>query len=435
MTQTLTLFEHDFTEGFDWTDADLATIERLNSATGTEILRATVRRGRRELQARQQVGVVHLGARTLQILPKMYRPADPQPARIREATRNLLHLLGYAHGLTIREHGLAALAQQDAEWFEILTGLFATHLREEWQRGAIRRYKTLSDERTCLQGAWRIGDQIRRPERRHIFSVTCDEFTSDNPINRILRFVVERLWRRTRSAHNRQILGHLREWMDEVTLLTSVSVADADPDGLGRFGQPYKPLLGLARLFLEGKTIQMAVGHRESFAFVFDMNRLFEGFVAGFLARHRGEVLPPGLSDCRLFPQTRSAARCLVTQSGRPGFRLEPDLAFRRGDAFPLLIDTKYKRLRPSEGTLGISQGDMYQMFAYARRYVCPHVLLLYPQTAEMPQGLRSRFLFEDAPGGGVTAATIDLQDEFYTTAGRQRLIVRLRTLLEGMDA
>ena len=165
------------------------------------------------------------------------------------------------------------------------------------------------------------------------------------------------------------------------------------------------------------------------------MNRLFEGFVAGFLARHREEALPPGLSDCRLFPQTRSAARCLVTQSGRPGVRLEPDLAFRRGDAFPLLIDTKYKRLRLSEAALGISQDDMYQMFAYARRYACPQVLLLYPQTAEMPQGLQSRFLFEDAPGGGVTAATIDLQDEFYTTAGRQRLIVRLRTLLEGIDA
>ena len=49
------------------------------------------------------------------------------------------------------------------DWFEILTRLFATHLREEWQRGASRGYQLVEDDLPTLKGKWRITEQIRRP--------------------------------------------------------------------------------------------------------------------------------------------------------------------------------------------------------------------------------------------------------------------------------
>ncbi|HLL15062.1 MAG TPA: hypothetical protein VK388_08360, partial [Pyrinomonadaceae bacterium] len=305
----LTVFEHEYTEGFGWTERDCATLEHLRRATGVDILRPTVRAGRRELQAAEQVGVVRLGARTIQILPKIYRVAGDAPAgeRAAEATRNLLYMLAHAGRLPVREHELAPLLRRGADWFEILTRLFAAHLLEAWQRGAHRHYQTVEEELPVLKGKWLVSEQLRRPARRHIFAVAYDDFTADNRLNRVLRFVVERLWRLTRDGGNRQLLGELRQWMEEVALPARVTAADAAPSLLTRLNRHYEPLLALARLFLEGGSLQLAAQDFNTFAFVFNMNQLFESFIANFISRRRAEILPPALAACELLPQTRGA--------------------------------------------------------------------------------------------------------------------------------
>src|SRR6266478_4680269 len=108
MPGSLTLFEHEYTSGFDWTDRELGMLDRLNRSVGTEVLTATVRGGRKELKAAQHVGVLRFGNRTVQVLPKIYREhaATSEQERIREATHNLLHLLAYAGQLPVREHSL-----------------------------------------------------------------------------------------------------------------------------------------------------------------------------------------------------------------------------------------------------------------------------------------------------------------------------------------
>lgn len=105
---------------------------------------------------------------------------------------------------------LAPLLKRGNDWFEILKRLFASHLLEEWQRGAHRTHQMVEDELSVLKGKWRMTDQIRSPVRRHTFSVAYDQFTADNPLNRIFRFVVERLWYQTRDGGNRRSPGALR---------------------------------------------------------------------------------------------------------------------------------------------------------------------------------------------------------------------------------
>jgi len=107
----------------------------MHKALGTEVLRATVRNGKKVIQAAQHVGVVRLGGRTIQVFPKIYQfggMAD-EATRAREATHNLLYLLAYAGQLPIREQRLAPLLKRRRDWFEILTRLFASHLQEEWR--------------------------------------------------------------------------------------------------------------------------------------------------------------------------------------------------------------------------------------------------------------------------------------------------------------
>jgi 5-methylcytosine-specific restriction enzyme subunit McrC len=431
--QVITLFEHECTSGFGWTDRDLVALERLSRAAGAELLRPVVRGRARELRAAQHVGVFRLGNRTVQVLPKIYQSGEATDARqrAREATRNLLHMLQIADEVPVREQGLASLLRRDMDWFEILTRLFATHLREEWQRGASRGYLLVEDDLPTLKGKWRITEQIRRPARDHQFAVAYDEFTADIPLNRVFRFVVERLWGVTRDGENRQALGELRQWLDEVTLLPAVPASAASPPLLTRLNRRLEPLLNLARLFLEGGVMQMAAGDLSAFAFVFDMNRVFEASLVNFVRRHRKAILPPDLWDCDLLPQARGASLCLARVGGKPVFRLKPDLALRSGHTFPLIMDAKYKGLEPDVSGAGVAQGDLNQMFAYAHRYDCPRVLMLYPQTADMASAFRQEFSLEGTNGKTVMVATVDIRLDLGSSHGRGEVIERLRQVVQ----
>ena len=426
MSRTHICFEHEHVE-HAWTDREVVALARLNRAYGAEILRATIHQGKRKLQAAEYVGVVRLGAQTFQILPKMFRSADEKIAA-HEATRNLLHMLAYANNLQIREHALAPLLKQNADWFEILTRLFAAHLQAEWQRGAQRDYQRIEDELPLLKGKWRIGEQLRRPVQHHRFHVAYDEFTSDNALNRVFRFVVERLWHLTRDTHNRQRLGELRQWLDEVALVSTLSVDDAPPTLITRLNERFAPLLNLARLFLAQRSLQLAARDMETFAFVLDMNALFEGFIVNFIRRHRDEILSQ-YANADLLAQTRGATRHLAHHEIHGNiFHLKPDLAARVENSFPLLIDTKYKTLDVTKNNFGVSQTDFYQMYAYARQYHCPHIVLLYPQTAGMEYAVHEKFKVQGTDET-IRVATVDVRGDLGKREERNNVIEQLKEI------
>ena len=421
----LALFEYELSCGFDWTEQEQQAIAYLERVIGDRPLETVIHNGKRELKARQHVGVFRLGQRTVQVLPKMYRSTDPQTQN-QESVRNLLYMLEYTDQLSVKQYSLASLLQEDLDWFEILTRLFAINLLEEWQRGAFRNYQSISDTLPVLKGKWNLTEQFRRPERKHLFTVTFDEFTADNYLNRVLRYVVERLWQLTRNFHNRQILHELQQWMEEVTLLPKMSAEDLRLIPSTRLNQRFEPLLNLARLFLENESLQLSSGNFQTFAFALDMNKLFEEFVISFIDRHRREILPTQLQGCELLPQSFGAVHYLAKNSNHHQvFQLKPDLVIRQNRIFPLIIDTKYKRLKEGDRKLGVSQADFYQMYAYAQRYKCPNVLLIYPQVVGMSE-LKAEFEIE---GGTITAATIDLCGDLSKQEERDKLVDRLRGL------
>jgi 5-methylcytosine-specific restriction enzyme subunit McrC len=425
----LTLFEHD-TSTLPLSPKQQALLERLRRRLPERALQVEVRGSSHVLRAAHYIGVLRLGETTIQILLKIYRSPDSAAAeqRAREATANLLHMLAYAGLAHIRESDVTDLLRRESDWFEILTYLFATHLAEEWQHGATRAYQTVEEELPRLRGTWLLATQLRRPDRAHRFSVRYDEFTVDIPLNRVFRFVVERLSRLTRSSANARLLGELRQLLDEVTLLPVVTAQDVDRITLNRLNTHYAPLLNLARLFLDDGALQVAAGDNALFAFVFDMNAVFEGFVAGFLRRHPAAI-PEELRSARLAAQGGNKRLYLASSGTTPHFRLKPDLLFQRDDVTPAIADTKYKRLDPGDKKLGISEADFYQMFAYAQRYCCPRVILIYPQTAGST-ALQKRFTLQGTTNQQIIAATIGVHRDLGKRAERDALAVELATIL-----
>ena len=464
-----TLYEHERTSGFHLTDQERRGLARIAAAprNGSPPL---VEEVGNEVRAAQHVGVVLLpGGRVVQILPKMHaEESDTTDAillsdRAREATTNLLHLLQQTGRLPIRDGEITSLLRRrETHWFDTLSRLYEKRLREAWAAAAPRRYEQREDDDSpMLRGKWRLTEQARRPERPHLFAVTYDELTADAPLARVLRYVAETL---SRFAGDPELRGKLQELgsllrIDDVSLCPSLDAARSDArmarSQMTRlYAARFGPLLDLASLLLEGASVQLTsaptASGRESLAtwsLTFDMNALFESFVFRALSRNADHCLPEPLAGFDLLAQTQGAQLYLAqrvyggsadnapTNSAatvKEIFRLKPDVAVRNpaNGQIPLLIDTKYKRLTLADRRLGVAPADLYQMYAYAHRYDCRRILLMYPQTAGMTEPVRARFLFDDADRS-VAIATIDLTRPLGTASAQQALIDSLRDALD----
>ena len=86
---------------------------------------------------------------------------------------------------------------------------------------------------------------------------------------------------------------------------------------------------------------------------------------------------------------------------GRRAFGLRPDFVLTHPDGRFIIADAKWKRLDAGKKhpPLGISQADLYQLYAYGHKYrladgSCPELWLLYPEQEALP--LRRKLKYEE---------------------------------------
>ncbi|MBE7550038.1 MAG: hypothetical protein HS126_03030 [Anaerolineales bacterium] len=433
--ETISLFEHQALSlaGPDspLRDFHVRQLDRLNRQARVDL----VKLGYKQIRATSYVGVIQVGGLTLQILPKVDSLGQDDrhnQASVKSAVTNLLWMLFYAGELPLHEQDVAAIRTHRGDLFEILVRIFCERLGEQLERGLHRTYEHREEILPVLKGRWLLGRQLRQqPLLRHKFEVGYDEFLPDNPLNRILCYTVSFLRALTRHPENRQHLDMLRLWFDEVTLLRRITPNDLDRVVFTRLNAAYQPVFNLARMFLTQEALQLQAGATPTFTFLFDMNLLFERFVAGFLRRYHHLTLPPEYQDCTIVLQGRSEARWLARtrpepDGGRRVFRLKPDILLRKPDRrIALVVDTKYK-IHPT-----VNEADAYQMHVYATRYDCPEVLLLYPEGHINPQKLYTDHPVRPTPTC-LRTQTISLRYNLGSPTQRNDLAQQLAQVLKG---
>jgi len=377
--------------------------------------------GLHELRSTQFVGVVRAGPVTFQVLPKIDWVGNTDAAQgtpefaqaVTSAQQNLMYMLSYVFDLETKAKDVAGLSSQELDWFELLTRLFAQELHHQVQVGMAHSYVVQEETLPVIRGRWDLARQaLKRPGQWFPFETRYDEFSPDTPLNRIFRFVAHRLLWQTRDAVNRQLLLDIDAWLEPVQLVQTVASDMLQQAFFTRLNGRFRPAFNLARLFLSGLTPQLRHGQEQVFAFVFDMNRLFERFVALFLQRHRATVFPQAWQDARLGIQSTLADAYLAQwEDGGHLLHLEPDILFmtpEQNRTF-LILDTKYKQLDLTRNNLNIQDGDLYQMLAYSVQFNCPRIVLLYPQSATHP-GSTQRQLSLPAAETQIFIRTINLR-------------------------
>ena len=363
-----------------WLEARL--FDRLRDYDRTRADGAAFDWGVEEARAGQWVGVVQVPGLALELLPKIDAPAGSGDGSVGLARDNLLVMLAEAGEIPLRVRDLAALSTRPAPLHETLVTLFAKRILSELSKGPHRAYVGETDDLPALRGKLLVSRHLaRNAARRERFTCGYEDYSVDTPLGRVLRATCRALLGRVQREETREVLGRCMLLLEDIT-----DVMDArsllERVVLDRKSERFADLLAFCRLVLEQQAPTSRAGATTTFSLLFDMDRVFEGFVAGFLRRK----VMPGFGDLQLRAQGQGArAPLLRTERDQGALYLKPDLLLTARDSreAKAVLDTKWKRLGPltQRKQAGLGAADLYQMFAYTQRYDVARSVLLFPWT------------------------------------------------------
>lgn len=332
--------------------------------------------GNEEVKFASHCGVISLGDLSIEILPKVYGTE----AEDRGSSRNaLIHMLSKARRLKLHEVSPAGISPQKHNLLDVFILYFCERLHMQLTRGMIRKYVRREKNLNVLRGKLRIGQQLRR-NLVHQEKLFCqyDELSTDNAYNQILKYVLEILFKAATGNRALQQVSELRARFESVSNATA-DILTLDSLNFDRLTERYEPIFNWCRYFLQALYPDVVAGKKNCLSLLFDMNRLFEAYVASKLRRDAQ------LQDFGVVEQGPHNYFARLEDSGEHVFSMKPDISFvDRNDQAVLIADAKWKILDEGEKNLGISQADMYQIGSYASRYGARSLVLLYPMQEKL---------------------------------------------------
>ena len=333
------------------------------------------------VKAMQWVGVIQLGRVQVEILPKIDDQDDDSGSHWGQARQNLLYMLAVAGDIPVRFRDIARLTVRKAPLNETLSAIFARHLLAELLRGSERSYISQEKNLRTFKGRLVINRHVlHNSGHRERFYCRFDEFSDDTVMNRVFKATCKILLTTTTTPATQDSLRHCLLVLDGVRdeLITEKHFRQVQ---FTRQNDRFLEIFNFCRLIHSGLSPNASAGGERTYSLLFDMNAVFERFIAAFIKKQVMKRLP----GYELFPQARHNRRYLLQSStGKGVLQMAPDILIRDPAGKHLVIDTKWKRLKPtSTGNQGnVSSGDLYQLYAYTHRYDCHQSFLLYPQVA-----------------------------------------------------
>lgn len=350
------------------------------------------------ITAKNYAGVITTRDGTeIEILPKLTIEGDDSDQAVRKVFLTMLRTVQEAPFKTFRT---AHLNTSRMRLLDLFVRMFLDEARRLIQRGLKSDYTARQDNEPCVRGKIVFSEHIRKNllHRERIF-VEYDVFSVDCPENRLVKSTAVYLQRHATDLQNRKDLRIVLSVMDQVPVSKHVE-QDFLRCGQSRSMADYRRLLELCRVFLQGKSFTAFSGGEAALALLFPMERVFESYVAAVLRRHL---------DSRQYRVHVQAKGKYLFELPRKQFALRPDLVIEDlNSGERTILDTKWKLLSPQWHNYGISQADMYQMYAYQKEYAAKQVVLLYPDCEAMA-GQKSPLCYSSPSGSLVIVETLHL--------------------------
>ena len=319
-----------------------------------------------ELQVTNYVGVITAPDGTqIEILPKVGDTANIE--RGREILWKILCTIEkLRHHLETTEADLRLRRQPLIEclidrFLQEVKRIIATGVRRDYHRTLARQY--------TLKGQLQVMRQINEPpHRQNRFHVKYDVFSPNRAENRLIHTALDIVGRYSRSEQHRRLIRRFySEFQEAPVLMPNQYKSNFSQWSKTRDMIHYQGVLPWLRLILNLRCPWTVKGNYSGISFLFRMEQLFEKYVFHTI---RKALFSKGYDVVRHCPR-----RYLAFRNGKGYFRMEPDIGVLKDGKLICLLDTKWKIIDQK----GISQADVYQIYAYARRNQVNDVALIYP--------------------------------------------------------
>jgi 5-methylcytosine-specific restriction enzyme subunit McrC len=407
----------------EFSPGDRKLAEALSAGEGR--LRVTELADSVRFDASAWVGVVRFTGLEVRIVPKLVGE-----------NLGVLQMLEYSSGLGALarlESARTLASDRDGSLVDLLALLLAEASLQIAKRGILQDYVTREESLTRMRGRLLPYEQVVR-HFGQLQTLECrfDELETDIIENELLAAGLAIAKRVAIDPEARRVAARAHAIFSEVAD-PGAATRDTPPLEYTRRNEHYRPAHAIARMFLEDLAINdlYSPGAGDSFAFLLDMNRLFEDFVTRVLTSAFAGT------DIRVRPQARDRTLIRDARTGKPYAAVIPDILLERnaGRMVRIPVDAKYKLYDDRK----IDQGDIYQTFFYAWAYADPTdeadapAFILYPGAAgSVGEQLIARTSF-GTRGASIRAIPVDVPALLSAIRAQQE--IQMPELTEAMSA
>lgn len=363
------------------------------------------------ISAKNYVGLIELKSKEqIQILPKLELGED-----ISETQKIFKKMLSSMKDFPAKISENSSLKEERMNLYEIFINMYLSEVQKLIKRGLKSSYVQEEDNLNKVKGKILISEQIKyNLAHKEKFYVRYDEYQVNRPENKLIKATLLKLNTLTDSDLTKSKIRQQLASFEDVDASKNYE-NDFSKVNIDRSMKNYENLMRWSKVFLLDKSFSSFSGKTEARALLFPMEKLFEAYVAKELRK---------VIDSEWSLSSQDHGYYLFNDPKI--FRIRPDLVLRKKDGQTVVLDTKWKKLIPDKRkNYGISQADMYQMYAYSKKYHASDIWVLYPENKEM-NNTKGLYFTSNIPEGENT--TIHL---FFVNLGENKIQDSMRELFE----
>lgn len=370
-----------------------------NQADALEFLKIGCRRNVGDIiSVTNYVGLIQMkNGYQIQVLPKIDFSSGSDNEN-RDTKRIFLRMLSSMKDFPSKVFNDANLKTEKMSLYEIFINMYLLEVRTLVKHGIKSTYVSHEDNLHYFKGKLVVNEHLKRNSAHgERFYVSYDEFMVDRAENRIIKATLLKLQKVSYSAENQKEIRQLLIAFEMIKPSINYQ-KDFSQVVIDRSTKEYSMLMPWSRVFLMNKSFSTFSGSINARALLFPMEKVFESYVA--------QQLKKALWDLNWSISCQDKGYYLFDTPKQ--FALRPDIVLTRDDGSIIILDTKWKRLIDNpKKNYGISQADMYQMYAYSKKYDTSEIWLLYPVTYEMKDKATISYSSDD--GVKVTVFFVDV--------------------------
>ncbi len=366
------------------------------------------------ISACNYVGLIQLkSGYQIEILPKIALDGGEEPdhPKTRTLFMNMIQSLRSMKGKGIQN---ASLRVERMTIAEILICLYLQEMDYLLQKGLKSAYLRQEENLPYWKGKLLVNEHLRHNiAHQERFFAAYEAYHLNRPENRLLKATLFKLQKVSHSAQNQK---KIRQQLTAFELVEASVNYDKDFTEVvaDRSMREYQTLLAWSKVYLSGKSFTVFSGGVLAKALLFPMERVFEAYVAREMKRVCTQA------GWEVSVQDRGYYLFDTPQR----FALRPDLVIDLNDGRKIILDTKWKRLSESaRGNHGIKQEDMYQMYAYAKKYKTDEVWLLCP--LQERGASQEEISYQSEDGVRVRVCLVDVE---HIQESLKKLLQQIRT-------